>query len=509
MNTLDYPGPNPELLEAQARVCTGPHQTRPLGNSDGPQPASVLEIILKSLSGELPREETASAAQMGAFFCAMTLRNYFPEATQWSSQEREAFRQHQSALEEKLPPEIRSLMAPGRGYVPANATEAIVVAALEKILRAKHLDYAETRQMCTALLSDAVKPALKAAALIGQRMNRETYEEVRGYLDAFFAPEDVRPIAVNSLTHFGQPYDGATRYFRPTLFVAAVRAALGEPSVLHSVDAMPPKNGVTEEAILNALGANTTLSLEQTAERIADKTVGFGYISQREYSPGAYALRELRVHIKKRPPWAATEKAQQFFSAEGKGTRGTGTRPTANSVEGNGTRGTGTRATANYMVLGYYHIGYEKPLLQLAWERGFDGAVAVKGEEGTSHYALRLGKPSTVDRMAINYSQGFRCVNGHREDFAVDINPSDYGFDYARSPRPESVSAQAFADAGIAALSGQKGHLYDRIVLNAAMVDYLLGICPEPHRAVKRAQTVIDNGSALKHLRAYVDASWA
>ena len=161
------------------------------------------------------------------------------------------------------------------------------------------------------------------------------------------------------------------------------------------------------------------------------------------------------------------------------------------------------------MVLGYYHIGYEKPLLQLAWERGFDGAVAVKGEEGTSHYALRLGKPSTVDRMAINYSQGFRRVNGHREAFAVDINPSDYGFAYTRSPRPDSVSAQAFAEAGIAALTGQKGHLYDRIVLNAAMVDYLLGICPEPHRAVKRAQTVIDNGSALKHLRAYVDASCA
>ena len=39
------------------------------------------------------------------------------------------------------------------------------------------------------------------------------------------------------------------------------------------------------------------------------------------------------------------------------------------------------------MVLGYYHIGYEKPLLQLAWERGLNAAVAVKGEEGTSHYA--------------------------------------------------------------------------------------------------------------------------
>lgn len=476
-----YPGPNDDLLEAQARVCTGPHQTRPLGinPSDFPQPEPLLETLLKSLKGELPEPEAASEAQMGGFFAAMTLRTYFPKATQWSPAEQAAFRKYNSALTEQLPPEIQYLMNPEYGYVPANPTEAIVVKALEKILRAKHLSYTETREMCKAILSNDVKPAFKGAALIGQRMNRETYQEVRGYLDAFFEPEAVQPINVATLTHFGQPYDGATRYFRPTLFVAAVRAALGEASLLHSVDAMPPKNGVTEETLLKALGANTHLSLAQTASLITDASVGFGYISQREYCPAAYNLRELRVHIKKRPPWAATEKAQQFFSAR----------------------------EVNYMVLGYYHIGYEKPLLQLAWERGFDAAVAVKGEEGTSHYALRLGKPSTSDRMAINYSQGFRRVKGLREDFALDIDPGIYGFDYTRSPRPEVVSAEAFADAGVAALSGEKGHIYDRILLNTAMVDYLLGICPEPEDAIARAQSVMDDGRALKRLQAYVAAS--
>ncbi len=473
-----YPGPNTDLLEAQARVCTGPHQTRPLGInlSDSPQPEPILEAILKSVTGRLPETETASAAQMGAFFAAMTLRAYFPKSTQWSPAEKTAFHKYRSALTEQLPPEIQYLMNPDSGYAPQNPTEAVVVNALKKILRAKHLSYVETREMCEAILSDDVKPAFKGAALIGQRMNRETYEEVRGYLDSFFGPEEVQPIDVTSLTHFGQPYDGATRYFRPTLFVAAVRAALGEASLLHSVDAMPPKNGVTEEAILKALGANTRLSLGQTASLITDESIGFGYISQREYRPAAYNLRELRVHIKKRPPWAATEKAQQFFSAR----------------------------EANYMVLGYYHIGYEKPLLQLAWERGVDAAVAVKGEEGTSHYALRLGKPSTHDRMAINYSQGFRRLNGVREDFAIDIDPETYGFDYARSPRPEVVSAQAFAEAGVAALSGEKGHIYDRILLNTAMVDYLLGICTEPEEAIARARSVMDNGQALKHLQAYI-----
>lgn len=481
MYTPLYPGPNEVLLEAQARVCTGPHQTRPLGKkvSDGPQPDAVLETILKSIDGKLDIKQTVSEAQMGAFFVAMTLRKFFPEVTQWSSAEKEAFQKYQSTLFLCIPKEIHYLIDPTVGYVPRNPTEEIVVNALEKILQAKHLSYTETRKMCEAILTDDVKPALKAAALIGQRMNRETYEEVRGYLDAYFAPEQVMPIDIESLTHFGQPYDGATRYFRPTLFVAAVRAALGEPSLLHSVDEMPPKNGITEETILQILGAKTALSLQQTASLIKNKNVGFGYVSQREYSPGAYGVRELRVHIKKRPPWAATEKAQQFFSAR----------------------------KFNYMVLGYYHIGYEKPLLQMALERGFQGAVAIKGEEGTSHYALRLGKPSTPERMAVNYSQGFRCINGKREEFALDIDPKTYGFHYELNPRPETATAESYTEAGIAALSGEKGHIYDRILLNTAMVDYLLGICSDPHHALKRAKSAMEDGSALKHLEAYITAS--
>jgi len=481
MYTPQFPGPNNDMLEAQARVCTGPHQTRPLGkkSSDGPQPDAIIETVLNSLNGKLEYDEMVSEPQMGAFFVAMTLRKYFPEATQWSSAETAAFKKYQSTLINNLPKEIQYLINPEIVYIPDNPTEAIVVTALDKILQAKHLSYTETRQMCESILSDKVKPALKAAALIGQRMNRETYEEVRGYLDSYYDPEQVKPIDVDSLTHFGQPYDGATRYFRPTLFVAAVRAALGEPSLLHSVDEMPPKKGITEETLLKALGANTTLTLEQTAQLITDKSVGFGYVSQREYSPGAYGIRELRVHIMKRPPWAATEKALQFLSAR----------------------------KNNYMVIGYYHIGYEKPLLQMAYERGFQSAVAIKGEEGTSHYALRLGKPSTPERMAVNYSQGFRHIGGKREDFALDIDPTEYGFDYKINPRPENVSAEAYVDAGVAALSGENGHISDRILLNSAMVDYLLGICADPHDAIKRAKEVMDDGSALEHLRRYVNTT--
>jgi hypothetical protein len=46
---------------------------------------------------------------------------------------------------------------------------------------------------------------------------------------------------VRSLTHYGEPYDGNTRFFRSTLFVAAVRASYGEACLLHGVEWMPPK----------------------------------------------------------------------------------------------------------------------------------------------------------------------------------------------------------------------------------------------------------------------------
>ena len=62
-------GPNREMLEAQARVCTGPHQSRPLGKSeDDLQPAHMLELVFQSLCGDLVGDECVSMAQMGAFF---------------------------------------------------------------------------------------------------------------------------------------------------------------------------------------------------------------------------------------------------------------------------------------------------------------------------------------------------------------------------------------------------------------------------------------------------------
>ena len=465
--------PNPLVLEAQARVCTGPTQSRPLGVKPAdPQPQAVLQAILDTLQNAA--HHPVSAVQMGAFFAAMRLRRAYPAKTGWSAAEGHAFQHYRNRLQTHLPPDMQYIFGYADHCPAESPEEQLVISALKTILRGGHLAYRSTRLMCEAILSDRVRGSLKGAALIGQRMNRESDDEVRGYLHSGFAPECVRVAKVENLTHFGQPYNGSTRYFKPTLFVAALRAALARSSVLHGVDAMPPKWGVTDEQILNALNARTNLSLAEAAERLENPDIGFAYISQREYAPNAYAARDLRAHIGKRPPWSATEKAQQLFTCAG----------------------------SNHIVIGYYHSGYEIPLLKIAREAGFTSAVAIKGEEGSSHFSLRLGKPTDKRRNAINFSQGFRAD----QTFALDIDPAAYGFSYAQNPRTKAVSAQAFANLGMAALSGEKGPVYDRIVLNAAMTDHLLGFNPDPRDAIQQARSAIDTGRALKHLRAYLES---
>jgi anthranilate phosphoribosyltransferase len=62
---------------------------------------------------------------------------------------------------------------------------------------------------------------------------------------------------------------------------------------------------------------------------------------------------------------------------------------------------------------------------------------------------------------------------------------------------------------GLAALHGEKGPAYDRIVLNAGIVDHLLGCdgAEDISMALDRAREAIDSGKALKKLLNYIKIS--
>ncbi|PKI77149.1 hypothetical protein CRG98_002652 [Punica granatum] len=194
--------PNQTVLDAQARVCTGPTQSRPLSEE---QAFKVLDTILRSANGELGNEEQVSKAQMGAFFAAMTIRaNAFPEATQWSEGERHAMNTFWPLLVRALPPDVIFLADPegsimgagssiGPMYTGNGTSEMRLVGALREILAGGHLGYEEVQGVLKDVLpleaedpiSAGVSQSLLSAFLIGQRMNRETDRELKAYCLAF------------------------------------------------------------------------------------------------------------------------------------------------------------------------------------------------------------------------------------------------------------------------------------------------------------------------------------
>ncbi|CAM6123455.1 unnamed protein product [Calypogeia fissa] len=418
--------PNKTVLEALAKVCTGPTQTRPL---DEAQAFQVLETILKSVKGELPEENRVSPAQMGAFFGAMTLRaNSFPAATNWSEGERKALEEYWPSFTKFLPQEVLFLADPdgalfGDGYHKGQmfrgngVAEARLVGALREVLTGAHLGFEEIYGLLRDLLplnhnnlgspyggSTHVNEALVAAFLIVQRMNKETDAELKAYCMAFDDELGTLPTAdVKSLTHYGEPFDGNTRFFRSTLFVAAVRASYGEACLLYGVDWMPPKGGVTEEQAIKYLGGTANLMPSQAAKLLEDDEVGFAYVSQREARPSLYSLVGLRKHIKKRPPIATTEKVQRYV------------------------RATGREAA----MAGFYHEGYEDPLLMLIRRRGFGAGVVIKGEEGALSLSTRSKSPDAVVKgRPLNYCTGYRpgdpeciqvCDGVSRESFSLEV----------------------------------------------------------------------------------------
>lgn len=466
----------------------------------------VLDTILRSARGEL-KDEEVSKAQLGAFFAAMTIRaNAFPEATQWSEGERHAMSIFWPRLVQVLPPDVLFIADPegtvmgtssyfGPHHVGQGTAEMRLVGALREVLAGGHLGYEEVQGVLNDALrlnkederSEKVSESLLAAFLIGQRMNRETDRELKAYCLAFDDELGPPPIAdVRSLTHYGEPYDGNTRFFKSTLFVAAVRACYGEACLLHGVEWMPPKGGITEGQLLKFMGANTHLSLVQAKTLLEDEDVGFAYVGQQEARPSLYSLIGLREHIKKRPPLATAEKVQQYVRARGR----------------------------EAIVSGFYHVGYEDPLLMLMRRRKVHSGLVVKGEEGALSMTTKSRSTNASKGLPVNHCAGFRppihsngtLLDGiSRENFSIDVNAQDYGFEPTDTPRTDrSVSKNI--DLGLAALAGEKGPAYDRIVLNAGMVDHLLGCsgAEDIQSALDRAREAIDSGKAFKRLMNYI-----
>ncbi|MFP4280034.1 MAG: anthranilate phosphoribosyltransferase [Halochromatium sp.] len=365
-----------------------------------------------------------------------------------------------------------------------NDTQRTMRSILQRIATgpelSKDISMEEARLGMNAILDDAVDPVQAGLFLIALRMKRETDDEQRGILDAVRDATQHAVAEVDEVVDLADPYDGYNRCLPASPFLAPILAECGVPAVAHGVDAVGPKFGVTHRHVLQAAGIAVNPSPAEAAARVSDPAIGWSYIDQRAFAPKLHALVPLRGTIVKRQAITTVEVMARPIHGRHK----------------------------THLVTGYVHKPYPRIYALLARHAGFDSALLVRGVEGGIVPSLRqpgvcfnyqhLGEEQSfeIDPAEIGIEQNVRAVP-LPEDLPTVSRPSD---DIAVAV-DVAATAQAAAQAGMAALEGQRGPSYDSLVFSGALILWHLGREQTIAAGADRIRAVLDSGAAARRLR--------
>ncbi|MBT3196480.1 MAG: anthranilate phosphoribosyltransferase [Gammaproteobacteria bacterium] len=330
----------------------------------------------------------------------------------------------------------------------------------------KAIEQEEARVGMRAILEGHVSAVQAAVFLIALRMKRETEEENRGILTGIQQLTTQLTVPVDEVVDIADPYNGYNRTLPAAPFLPLLLAELGIPAVSQGLETVSPKFGFTHRQILRAAGVNVDLSVDEAAAQLADPAKGWAYLDQQHSCAPLHELIPLRKELVKRSVITTAEVL---------------TRPLR-----------GVRQT--HLMTGYVHKPYAAIYAMLARHAGFDSALLVRGVEGGVTASLR--QASTTYQFV-----------GDAPEAAVVVDPEALGIQHdLRAPSippgvegNEEISKYA-AEAGVAALQGQRGITFDALLLSATLVLHHLGRCDSLEQGAEQVRDVLSSGSAAGRL---------
>jgi len=344
----------------------------------------------------------------------------------------------------------------------------------------KDISQAEAHLGTRAILDSRVDPVQAGIFLIALRMKRETDDENRGVLDAVREVTHGVTAEVDEVVDLADPYDGYNRSLPAAPFLPAVLAECGLHVVSHGLDAVGPKYGVTHRHVLAAAGVPCDLPPAEAARRLTDPALGWTYVDQGQFCPKLHDLVPLRSLIIKRQALTTVEVLAKPIA--------------------------GRQRT--HFVTGFVHKPYPPVYAMLARHVGFDTALIVRGTEGGVIPSLRQeGK--------------YFYYHDRGEEYEAEVDPAALGIEQAvrAVPLPENLpkaarpgdeiaitvdiqaTAKAAAEAGLAALQGERGPTYDSLVLGGALVLNHVGRHGSLRDAADHVRRVLDSGQAARRVR--------
>jgi anthranilate phosphoribosyltransferase len=315
---------------------------------------------------------------------------------------------------------------------------------------AKDMEREEAREALEFLFSAEAHPAQVGAFLTAMRFKGAKVEEMKGFLDAMESAATLIAPKVENLLNCNGPYDGRKKALNLSVPAAVVTAAAGVPIILHSNTGLPPKDGVSNARMLEAMGIPA--AKEPSAVEHDIKHKGFGHLHAACYLHGVERLKPYRQVMFYRSFLHACEVMLN-------------------------------PAGAKTSLIGAAHKSFLERFATAAGERGQQRVMVVQGLDGGDELPLA---PTNVTEYR----------DGAIESYT--LAPSDFGLaEKKHHPCEEPAEAAALAEA---TLAGNGDALLDAVVFNAGVRIHLGGKTGSIEEGIALARKTIADGSAHRKL---------
>lgn len=361
-------------------------------------------------------------------------------------------------------------------HIENNSAQSLMREVIQRVAvgpdRGRDISAEEAEQVTHAILQGQIDDVQVAVFLIALRMKRESLAECKGVFQAL--QSDVKQIQteVDDVICLADPFDGYVRHLPMSPFLPAVLAACGMPALIHGVESVGPKHGVTACKVYKLAGIDVQLTTLQAAELIAN--LGWAYLDQSQYASSLFKFQSLRDRIVKRTVVTTLERLLMPIRAKAK----------------------------THFVLGYVHKAYPQIYAAIAQLAGYDSALLVKGVEGGLTPAIN--KPmrryffDTVDMSGRDFSSETEIAQ--RKEVlelpqASELNVAAHQID-EQSQANTTRAVEDCLTLGLQVLAGQQGTARESLCLAAGQILWAHSRVDNLQKGVAMAGKSLDSGKA-------------
>ena len=305
-----------------------------------------------------------------------------------------------------------------------------------------------------------------AVLLIALRMKRESIDEFLGLFDAM--QESVATVSSNveELFTLADPFDGYVRTASMTPFIPAALSACGYHSLIHGVETVGPKHGITAHKVYKLAGIDVDMSVIEAERCISE--FGWAYVDQSNYAKSLFSLNDLRDRIVKRTAITTLERLLMPV-----------------------------RAQQTHLVLCYVHKAYPSIYARIASSAGYDSTLLLKGVEGglapalnkpLRQFFIRGQLPEDVDQQ----KQLFESAELFTSSNAAYSLNLENGFD-------STQAVLECLETGLDVLKGKKNEARESLCLAVGQILFAHKKNQTLIEAVKKVESKLDDGSVLEH----------